>query len=225
MKRPYMNAGTATVRRLHDPTPDPEPIDAEAWFRNQGAADRTSIARFVTAVSSSDSAAIFDSFVQCRAQGTLRRALMKPPSLPPMAAAARRDFREFCRTYGDSLRNDVGDDIVLIRALRALLPAYRGGPVTLFRGEGAKNRKRRAYGMSWTTVRAVAEHHAKGWWRTSRGGSVVLKVAAVAASIIASLKGFDRFAEREYLVDRRFLTNVHVIERYSQALPTESLGG
>jgi hypothetical protein len=41
---------------------------------------------------------------------------------------------------GDHIRCEVGDDLVLIAGLRALLPPYVGGPVRLYRGDSASNR-------------------------------------------------------------------------------------
>jgi hypothetical protein len=52
---------------------------------------------------------------------------------------------------GDHIRCEIGDDPVLIDGLRALLPPYVGDPVRLYRGDSAWNRRRRTYGVSWTT--------------------------------------------------------------------------
>jgi hypothetical protein len=81
---------------------------------------------------------------------------------------------------GDKMRGQFGmNDRDLIRGLRALLPQYRGRkPLTLYRGEGAENVRRRTYGLSWTGSSAVAEDFANRWYRTSKGGSAPIRVQA-----------------------------------------------
>lgn len=124
---------------------------------------------------------------------------------------------QFYIQWGEHTRVEVGDDLLLIRALRVLLPPYRGPAVTLFRGEGARNRHRRTYGLSWTSEREVAEDFANRDWRTSVGGSVLLQTRAPPAAIICAPHRLDnRFGEREYLVDRRRLDGVTVLKRFSQ---------
>jgi hypothetical protein len=122
-------------------------------------------------------------------------------------------------TSGDHLRGEVGDDLVLKTALRVLLPQYQGPPITIYRGDSLWNRRRRTYGLSWTTDEQVADGFAQGLWRTMEGGSVVLRAVAPPEAIIcdASLVDDDRYGEAECLVDRRLLSRVDVIRRYAQA--------
>jgi hypothetical protein len=104
---------------------------------------------------------------------------------------------------GDHLRQEVGDDRMLVRALRVLLPPYQGPAMTLFRGDSAYNRKCRTYGLAWTSDRAIAAAFAEnGYWRTFEGGSAVLQTIAPSDSIIcAPCLHDDRYGETEYLVD------------------------
>src|SRR4051794_18188634 len=74
------------------------------------------------------------------------------------SSAFRRKMLESWNAYGDGYRDAISDDLTLVRLMRVLLPRYQGGPLTLFRGEGAPNRRHRTYGMSWTTDRKVAEY-------------------------------------------------------------------
>jgi hypothetical protein len=119
---------------------------------------------------------------------------------------------------GDHLRSEVGDDLLLINALWSLLPRYIGpAPLTLYRGDGLWNRRRRTYGLAWTTDLEVARAYALGCWRSSEGGSVLLKTTASAQAIIcAPAHGDNRYEEQEYLLDRRRLERVEVIERFTQ---------
>jgi hypothetical protein len=67
----------------------------------------------------------------------------------------------------------------------------------------------------------VARGFANGHWRTFNGGSVVISTLAPREAII-SVPGLEheRFeAENEYLVDRRRLKAVDVLERFSQPPP------
>jgi hypothetical protein len=115
---------------------------------------------------------------------------------------------------------EVGDDLLLIRALRVVLPPYRGPTVTLFRGDGARNCRRRTYGLSWTSELAVAEDFANREWRTTEGGSVVLETLAPPDAILCA-PGLhdDRYGENEYLIDRRRLGRVTVLQRFPQLSP------
>ena len=117
-------------------------------------------------------------------------------------------FRRLCfwnwLPWGDSLRGEVSNDLLLIKLLRVLLPKYRGPAMTLFRGETMWNRRHRTYGMSWSTDVEVASHFANGMHRTCQGGSVVLKTRAPAEAIICASKLVDnRFEVHEILVGRR----------------------
>ena len=58
---------------------------------------------------------------------------------------------------------------------------------------------------------------ATGMWRTFDGGSVLLEAFAAREAIVCA-PGLldDRYREQEYIVDRRLLTAITVIERFSQ---------
>ena len=57
----------------------------------------------------------------------------------------------------------------------------------LYRGDGAHNRRRRTYGLSWSVERDVADDFARGWWRDGKGGSVLLATDAPAGAIICDV--------------------------------------
>jgi hypothetical protein len=121
---------------------------------------------------------------------------------------------------GEHIRCEVGDDLLLIRALRVLLPPYRGRAVTLYRGGSFYNRCRRTYGLSWTRECEVAEGFANGDWRRCVGGSVLLQTLAPPDAIICAPHRLNnRYGEDEYLVDRRRLGLVTVLRRFAQEQP------
>jgi hypothetical protein len=93
-------------------------------------------------------------------------------------------------------------------------------PLSLFRGESAWNRRRRTYGMSWSNDREVASCFAEDTARMG-GDSVVLRTLAPAEAIICAphIRGACRPAEAEYIVDRRKLSAVTVVDRFSAASP------
>jgi hypothetical protein len=91
---------------------------------------------------------------------------MNPP------ANFRRHCLESWILWGDSLRNKIGDDLLLIELLCVLMPKCKGDAVRLYRGDSFLNRCRCTYGLSWTSNREVARSFADGiFCRTSRGGS------------------------------------------------------
>ena len=153
-----------------------------------------------------------------------RSTLSRVGKLSEINATAQQWFAAWWVQNGDSLREDVNDDAILIRALRKLLPGYVGPSVTLYRGDSAMNRKRRTYGPSWSADLATADGFARGRWRNFEGGSVVLeaKVQPDAILFAPALNG-DELGEQEYIVDRRRLSGVTVIARYP-ALPVSDWG-
>ena len=62
---------------------------------------------------------------------------------------------------GDAIRHATNDDLALVGGLRAMLPRYIGPAITLYRAESAYNRKRRTYGLSWTSSAEVGREFAK----------------------------------------------------------------
>jgi hypothetical protein len=121
-----------------------------------------------------------------------------------------------------TLPRRVGDHRALCDAARILLPKYRGPAVHLFRGAGALERRRRAYGMSWSADVAAAGRFAEEH-RVMDGGSVLLETVAPPEAIISAVaypppddemeEPCEYHEESEYVVDRRLLHGVNVIRR------------
>jgi hypothetical protein len=122
---------------------------------------------------------------------------------------------------GDSIRGAVSDDLLLIKALRAMLPVYTGPAVKLYRGETFWNRRRRTYGIAWRATAEIARDFAADpIHRTTKGGTVLIETVAPANAIIcAPAHVNNRYGEQEYLVDRRRLRSVKVIERFAECSP------
>ena len=122
--------------------------------------------------------------------------------------------------HAEHIRLEVGDDLLLTRALRKLLPPYQGGDKILYRGEYFRNRKFGTYGLSWTPLRSIATGFCTDAFRDCcTGGAVLLKANVPRAAIIAKIhKGYDSYQDKEYLVDRTKLPAhaVRVVKAYPQ---------
>ncbi len=142
------------------------------------------------------------------------RALVKGGIVHP---ELRARFPAWWAEGGDGTRQAVDNDGLLFDALRLLMPPYKGPSLTLYRGDGWRNRCRRTYGPSWSKRKKVAEAYAQGNWQTTIDGSVLLETLAPAEAIICALhKHENRRGEDEYVVDRRRLRQVRVVKRYVQ---------
>jgi hypothetical protein len=111
-------------------------------------------------------------------------------------------------------------------ALRVLLIPYKGPAVRLFRGarvHEARFRKRKFYGVSWSSDIEAADWFARHYQAAS-GGTAVLETIAPPEAIISALDGLylenadgeRMFDELEYIVDGRRLQRVTVVRRYPQ---------
>jgi len=131
--------------------------------------------------------------------------------------ATQEFFLQLCLDQGEHIRQEC-TDLVFLAGLRILLPKYDGPAIRLYRGESFHNRSRRTYGLSWTAGIEVAREFAQSrLHQTSNGGSVLLETLAPPDAIICAPFLLDnRYAENEYIVDRRCLASVKAIERFSQ---------
>jgi hypothetical protein len=178
---------------------------------------RRAAGQFVSAIVEADSAALYRG---AQAMGMTfdgwARGVRAASRLTGLSEASRRLFLDFWIEEGDTLRGATPSDLDLIRVLRALLPPYEGPAMRLYRGEGARNRRRRTYGMAWSAEREIAEGFFRGNAALYAGGTVLLEAHVPADAIICSphVDG-GAYDEVEYLVDRRRLrtTPVRVIDR------------
>ena len=159
-----------------------------------------------------DAAEAFDTFPNC-----WRDFMRKVAKKPCPSDDFRKGFLKIWLRDGDTIRLRVDDDLVLCDGLRSLLPRYAGPTLTLYRGDSARNRRRRTYGLSWSANRDTARGHAMGVWRSSEGGSVLLEAKVSSEAIISAPALLDDYyGEEEYIANRRRLSVVKVLERFSQ---------
>ncbi|WP_050898697.1 hypothetical protein [Nitrospirillum viridazoti] len=191
--------------------------EIQALIADRLGMSKASAVEYADAARAGDIRRLQQAAIEVDGHGAWRLAFQRCARLQVVPDITRVHFLEQWVTRGDDLRDRVNDDSLLLGGLRVLLPRYAGPPVTLYRGDRAFNRRRRSYGMSWSTARDVAEGFARGEHQTSVGGSVLLETFAPPDAIICSpaMLG-DDMEEAEYLVDRRRLTGVRVIERFPQ---------
>jgi hypothetical protein len=150
------------------------------------------------------------------------RALRSVGRLPSVPDVTRKGFLGYFLSYGDHLRQELSQGLTdegVIKGIRMLLPKYEGPAIRLFRGEQFENRRRRTYGLSWSASADVARRFAERdpFHRTSKGGSVLIETVALPEAIICAPALLGNWLnEYEYIVDRRRLTSVDVIERFAE---------
>lgn len=133
----------------------------------------------------------------------------------------RRRLLRLWLSSGDHIRDETGNDLVITKALIAMLPRYKGRAIKLYRGETFSKHKRRTYGIAWTASVVVARHFASEQLRrAAMGGSVLIETLAPPEAIICAPALIDAsYGEREYLIDRRQLRSVTVVEQFAQCSP------
>lgn len=182
--------------------------------------NREAISSFIAAITNDDIEALISVLDRVEGEMALVPAFRAVGRLQHVSARMQRTWRSLWCSWGDDLRSDINDDLVLATALRRLLPPYRGPDLVLFRGDSAWNRQRRTYGLSWSREEGVADDFARSSWRTIQGGSVLLRAVVPADAIICTVPSAnDRYGEKEVLVDRRGLGRVTALRRYTELSP------
>ena len=147
--------------------------------------------------------------------GLWREALLAVRSMPMPSSAVSQGFQTLWTTRGHRIREQAADDIAMLDALRVLLPPYTGGIVTLYRGESLERWNAGRLGSAWTTRRDIAEMFAGGLNAIEPDGGVLLATDAIAGAVIAGPNHHSVWLdEHEYVVDRRQLRAVILVERF-----------
>jgi hypothetical protein len=175
-------------------------------------------ARFVEAVKAHDPEALIRSLEDVDHTQAWKLVFKGCKKLADVSHEVRMAFLDVWVRHGVGLREEVNDDRLFVAGLRVLLPPYTGPALDLYRGDGFANRKYRTYGLSWSTDEGMADGFARGVWRTTEGGSVLLRVNAQPDAIICDTRAFPAYQdlEHEVIVDPRKLRGVTVVRRYSQ---------
>ena len=196
-------------------------LDPFGWAAAERRYRQDAVHEFIAAITASDGDRAVAAIQSIQRLGAWSQAVRQIARLPSVSQTMQRWFLKLWIEHGDGLRDDAGHDRELIAALGITLPPYEGPALTLYRGDSWWNRRRRSYGMSWSSHEEVAEAFAQGMWRTTTQGSVVLRAEVPAATIIRQVHGADsdHYEEAEYWVDRRRLRTVDVLRRHAQPAP------
>jgi hypothetical protein len=137
-----------------------------------------------------------------------------------LSKKARIAFLSIWIECAHHIRREVADDIVLLDALRRLLPPYQGPALVLYRGETWREFSVQSYGMCWTSSRECAETFACALNAEYPDGGVLIETFAPTDAIIsqAPTSGVCGW-ERQYVVDRRRLNEVRQLTKYPSAYP------
>lgn len=197
--------------------------DIEDWQKQNpyrmgvSAPPLNSVHDFVRAIISDDQALINYALWEARQNTPTFIALFRALAAAPRPAAACREaFHQAWVTQGLWIRDTFAVDELLLDVLRNLLPGYSGSAVILYRGDRWLNHEARSYGVSWTNKRSVAEMFARGLNRCPVTGGVLLRTEAPASAILAAPNAHSLYlGEYEYVIDRRYLEIVEVVERYA----------
>lgn len=153
---------------------------------NAGSQRRFAAVQFAEAIGDSDVVGLEKAWQQLEVRDAANLAMLLASRVANVAPKVQFWFLKKWLRSGDAIRSSVNCDLVLLRALRRLLPAYAGGDMVLYRGDSAFNRRRRTYGMSWSASELVADGFAQGIWRSCQGGSVVLRADVPAGAILCA---------------------------------------
>lgn len=206
------------------------------FLREERRAARNAAHLFTHACKANDPQALYDAVdhVNQAVFGwpvALRKMVREVPSVSPEIQSA---FQQVW-VESNNLPLKVGEHRAMRDAARVLLPAYSGPAVRLFRGTGADELRRRIYGFSWTADAKSGDRFALDK-REMEGGSVLLETLAPPEAIISQVAYPRPFThqeieeckrehptgriveyhdECEYVVDRRYLKAVLVVQRYA----------
>jgi hypothetical protein len=167
----------------------------------------------VAEILSGDAGLINFCIYEARSRKILVPLFHKLAKVPAPSLKTKTAFLSAWETQGLWIRDEFAVDAVLFDVLAHLLPGYSGPPLELFRGERWSNHAAETYGPSWTAKRSTAEMFARGLNCCPHTGGVLLHTTAPASAILATTS--DRW-EAEYVVDRRGLGHVDVLERYTR---------
>jgi hypothetical protein len=195
--------------------------EKESWerinpYRVSVAPTLKTIDDFVAAVVCNDSGIINHALWEARqTPSTLCSLFQAIANVLSPAPECRIAFHSAWINQGLWIRDEFSVDPLLPAALANLLPGYSGPPVELFRGERWSNHEARTYGPSWSSKLSIAGMFGSGLNRCPQTGGVVLRILAPEHAILAGpTPGLHMAEEAEYIVDRRCLQQVEVIERF-----------
>jgi len=134
---------------------------------------------------------------------------------PRLTAAARERFETHWIEAGHRMRDQIGDDLLLVRLLRRALTPYDGDvELELFRGENRTRWDSRAVGLAWTRDIEKARSFARGLNATISGG-VLLKVRCAPGAIISGPSAHSKYLDEfQFTLDPFSLNGIEPLEYF-----------
>lgn len=113
---------------------------------------------------------------------------------------------------GHHIREQIGDDRLLICLLRHLLPPYEGEAIELFRGENRDRWKCGVIGMAWSADAETARMFGRGLNAVGSGG-VLLKAHFEPKAIISGPNAHSKYlGESQFTVNPLAVTTMSATE-------------
>lgn len=129
-----------------------------------------------------------------------------------MPAEALDQFGTYWIEAGHHIRNQIGDDRLLVCLLRHLLPPYEGKTIELVRGENRDRWKSGAIGLAWSASVETARMFGSGLNAVGSGG-VLLKARFEPVAIISGPNVHSKYlGESQFTVDPTAVTSISTIE-------------
>lgn len=129
-----------------------------------------------------------------------------------------QDFIEAFHTTwtvaGHHIRSQVGDDRMVVKLLRRLLPKYDGPNVRLYRGENLERWREKKVGFCWTRSIETARMFGRGLNATGIGGVLLVCQCSVASIITGPSKHSEYLGEEEFTIDPFGIVGIVVVETY-----------
>ena len=197
------------------PMPTKKPLELHPLAAERQEKERTAVQDFVEGALACDGPKIATA-VSCLYDNpsALRAAFRRIARESAVPIRTRKAFAGLWEQHGDHFRTEIGDDLLLVAGLRALMPPYRSGAFVIYRGDSVTNHKRRTYGASWSRSRSIADQHALHLAMYQPQGAVLLQATARREAIICALRHHTPGIEDEYIIDRRYLGPVTVLRRF-----------
>jgi hypothetical protein len=176
------------------------------------------IDQLVASLSGNDPILVDTAINNIESTGMWRPAIMALTQISPPTPAISERFHNKWTERGHRIREKVGDDRMLLNALRILLPRYDGPVVSLYRGENTDRWTQGSLGFAWTLREDIARMFARGLNAGYGKGGILLSTDAPTEAIIAGPSRHSVYLdEHEYVVDPRCLRDIVPIEQFPRS--------
>ena len=153
----------------------------------------------------------FRAIKEQRQWASFAASLLTGPKLPPEAMDL---FGTYWIEAGHHIREQIGDDHLLVCLLRHLLPAFTGESIELFRGENRDRWQSGTVGLAWSKNAETARMFASGLNAVGSGG-VLLKGSFEPEAIISGPNAHSIFlGENQFTADPYAITTISALELF-----------